>query len=426
MAVEAAAADALTYVEQAKGIATQVIGIPEGTPLRSIHRVGVVGAGTMGSGISMNFLSVGVPVTLVDATEDALDRGSALIRRNFNASAAKGKFTADQVAQSVSLLSTTMDFQALAQCDLIIEAVYEEMAIKLDVFRRLDKLAKPGAILASNTSFLDINQIAAVTSRPSDVVGTHFFSPAHIMKLVEVVRGQKTAPDVLKTAIDLAQHIDKVPVVSGVCYGFIGNRMLMQRQNEALAMLLEGATPEQIDHIHTSFGMPMGPFQMADLAGVDIGWHRDPTRIDSISDALCARGRWGQKKSAGYYDYIEPRKPVPSPVTAGIIADFRAKSGSRERSIGEEEIVARTFYTMINEGARILEEGIAQRASDIDAVWVFGFGWPSARGGPMFWANRTGLEVVVETLERYRSKLPASFHISPLLRACARSGINLE
>ena len=300
------------------------------------------------------------------------------------------------------------------------------MSVKLDIFRRLDEVAKAGAILASNTSFLDINQIAAVTSRPGDVLGMHFFSPAHLMKLVQVVRGQKTASDVIKTAMDITHRMNKVPVVCGVCYGFIGNRMLMQRQNAALAMLLEGASPEQIDAIHTSFGMPMGPFQMADLAGLDTGWHRDSTRIDSVPDALCARGRWGQKTNAGYYDYMEPRKPVPSPVTAAIIADFRAKSAYPVHPIGDEEIVSRTFYTMINEGARILEEGIAQRASDIDAVWVFGFGWPAARGGPMFWADRLGLDAVIEALEHYRLKMPVSFEVSPLLRACARSGVKLD
>lgn len=417
---------ALEYIQHAERTAAIVADLPEGTTLRPVRTIGVIGAGTMGGGISMNFLSAGLPVTLVDANQEALDRGAATMRGNYEASAAKGKLTSDQVAQAMGLLTLTTDFNALGQCDLIIEAVYEDMAVKLDIFTRLGKLAKSGALLASNTSFLDVNRMAAVTGRPQDVLGTHFFSPAHIMKLVEVVRGDHTAPDALATAMDLARRLRKVPVVSGVCYGFIGNRMLMQRQDQAIALLLEGAAPEEIDTIHTAFGMPMGPFQMADLAGVDIGWHRDPTRIESISDALCAQGRWGQKTKAGYYDYLEPRKPTPSPVTAEILTSFRAQAGRAARLIAKEEIVARTLYTMINEGAKILEEGIAQRASDIDAVWVYGFGWPAAKGGPMFWADSVGLGEIVASLERYREHLSPDFTISPLLRACASAGGKLE
>ena len=417
---------ALAHVGMAERLATEVIGLPDGTPLRPIRTVGVIGAGTMGCGIAMNFLSAGLPVTLVDATQDTLDRGAASVRRSYDSSAAKGRITPDQASEAIALLTPTLDFAALRQRSLIVEAVYEDIAVKLDIFERLGKLAHPGAVLASNTSFLDIDRMAEATGRPQDVLGTHFFSPAHIMKLVEVVRGRKTAPDTLATAMDLARRLHKVPVVSGVCYGFIGNRMLMQRQQQAIAMLLEGALPEQIDAVHTGFGMPMGPFQMADLAGLDIGWHRDPTRIESVLDALCARGRWGQKTKAGYYDYLDPRKPVPSSVTVEILGEFRARTGASERTITEEEIVARTLYTMINEGARILEEGIAQRASDIDAVWVFGFGWPAAKGGPMYWADNLGLDKVVAGLERYRCNLQPEFAISPLLRACANAGARLE
>ena len=374
----------------------------------------------------MNFLSAGLPVTLVDTGQDALDGGVAVVRSNYDRSAAKGKIAPDQVAAAMSLLRPTPDFAALAGCDVIIEAVYEDMGVKLDIFARLGQLTLPGTILASNTSFLDINLMAAATGRPGDVLGTHFFSPANIMRLVEVVRGKLTSLDALATAVDMARRLGKVPVVSGVCYGFIGNRMLMQRQEQSMALLMEGASPEAIDQVHTAFGMPMGPFQMADLAGLDIGWHRDPSRVETILEAFCARGRWGQKNRAGYYDYPNGRKAVSSPVTAEILADFRLRKGSVSREISEDEMVARTLYTMINEGARIIEEGIAQRASDIDAVWVFGFGWPAARGGPIFWAENLGLNKVVEGLERYRSHLPAGFTISPLLLACASAGSKLE
>src|SRR3954452_17853586 len=283
--------------------AAKIENLPENTEPRPIHKVGVIGAGTMGGGISMNFLSAGIPVTIIEMGQEALDRGTALMRKYYEASAAKGKLTEAQVSKAMGSLTPTLDFSALADCDLIIEAVYENMDVKKEVFARLDKIAKPGAILASNTSYLNLNEIAAVTSRPADVVGMHFFSPANIMKLLEVVRGDKTAPDVLLTAMGLGKKIRKVPVVAGVCHGFIGNRMLMPRQVEATKLLLEGASPEQVDRVHVEFGMPMGPFQMADLAGVDIGWHRDTNRIENIRDALCAIDRWGQKKGAGFYDY---------------------------------------------------------------------------------------------------------------------------
>jgi 3-hydroxyacyl-CoA dehydrogenase len=290
------------------------------------------------------------------------------------------------------------------------------------VFGRLDKIAKPGAILASNTSYLNIDEIAASISRPEDVVGMHFFSPANVMKLLEVVRGAKTAPDVLVTVMGLAKKIRKVAVVAGVCHGFIGNRMLMPRQVEATKLLLEGATPEQIDRVHVEFGMPMGPFQMADLAGVDIGWHRDPTRIENIRDALAAEGRWGQKKQAGFYDYDDKRKPSPSPRVQEIIEDFRAKAGVEKRDISDEEIVERTLYTMVNEGAKILEEGMAQRASDIDVVWVYGYGWPVYRGGPMFWADTEGLGKIVEGLKRQEQRMGSDFSFSKLLLDKAEKG----
>ncbi|MCU6452512.1 3-hydroxyacyl-CoA dehydrogenase NAD-binding domain-containing protein [Sphingomonas sp. A2-49] len=381
--------------------AAKIDDVPADTVRRPIGRVGVIGAGTMGGGIAMNFLSAGVPVTIVEMQQEALDRGTGVIRKNYEATAAKGRMKPEQVEAAMGALRPTLDFDALADCDLIIEAVYENMDVKKEIFTRLDAIAKPGAILASNTSYLDIDAIAAVTGRPQDVVGMHFFSPANVMKLLEVVRGAKTAPDVLATVMDLAKKIRKVAVVAGVTYGFIGNRMLMPRQVEANKLLLEGATPEQIDRVHVAFGMPMGPFQMADLAGVDIGWHRDPTRIENVRDALAAESRWGQKKQAGFYDYDEKRNATPSPRVAEIIDEWRAKTGTPQHDVTDEEIVERTLYTMVNEGALILEEGMAQRASDVDVVWIYGYGWPVYRGGPMFWAKTEGYDKVVAGLEKH-------------------------
>jgi 3-hydroxyacyl-CoA dehydrogenase len=415
-------AKAQQYFFFAERKAAKIEGLPENTAPRDIRKVGVIGAGTMGGGISMNFLSAGIPVTIVEMSQDALDRGTGVMLRNYEASAAKGKLTAEQVGKAMGLLEPTLDFNALADCDLIIEAVYENMDVKKEVFGRLDKIAKPGAILASNTSYLNINEIAASISRPGDVVGMHFFSPANVMKLLEVVRGDKTAPDVLLTVMGLGKKIRKVPVVAGVCHGFIGNRMLMPRQVEATKLLLEGATPEQVDRVHVEFGMPMGPFQMADLAGVDIGWHRDPNRIENIRDALCAIDRWGQKKGAGFYDYDEKRRPSPSPVVQQIIEDFAKKQGVERREISDQEIVERTLYTMVNEGAKILEEGIAQRASDIDVVWVYGYGWPVYRGGPMFWADTEGLGKIVEGLKRQEERMKPEFSFSQLLLEKAEKG----
>jgi 3-hydroxyacyl-CoA dehydrogenase len=415
-------ARAQQYFFFAERKAAKIEGLPEGTEPREIRKVGVIGAGTMGGGISMNFLSAGIPVTIVEMSQEALDRGTGVMLRNYEASAAKGKLSAEQVGKAMGLLEPTLDFNALADCDLIIEAVYENMDVKKEVFGRLDKIAKPGAILASNTSYLNLNEIAATTSRPGDVVGMHFFSPANIMKLLEVVRGEKTAPDVLLTAMQLAKKIKKVAVVAGVCHGFIGNRMLMPRQYEATKLLLEGATPEQVDRVHVEFGMPMGPFQMADLAGVDIGWHRDPTRIETVRDALCAIDRWGQKKGAGFYDYDDKRRPSPSPVVQQIIQDFAAQQGVERREISDEEIVERTLYTMVNEGAKVLEEGIAQRASDIDVVWVYGYGWPVYRGGPMFWADTVGLPKIVEGLKRQEARMGSDFSFSKLLLEKAKKG----
>ncbi|WP_288016006.1 3-hydroxyacyl-CoA dehydrogenase NAD-binding domain-containing protein [Blastomonas sp.] len=389
--------------------ASKIDGIASDIALRPIAKVGVIGAGTMGGGITMNFLSAGIAVTIVEQAEEALNRGVGVIRKNYEASAAKGRLTTEQVEKAMGLLTPSLSLDDLSDCDLIIEAIFENMDVKKEVFGKLDAIAKPGAILASNTSYLNVDEIAASTSRPQDVLGMHFFSPANVMKLLEVVRGAKTADDVLATVMALAKKIKKVAVVAGVCHGFIGNRMLMPRQVEANKLLMEGATPEQIDRVHVEFGMPMGPFQMSDLAGVDIGWHRDPTRIESIRDALCAEDRWGQKKGAGFYDYDEKRNPTPSPRVAEIIEDFRSRSNMPKREISDQEIIERTLYTMVNEGAMILEEGMAQRASDVDVVWIYGYGWPVYRGGPMFWAGLEGTPKIVEGLKKH------GFTISPLL-----------
>jgi len=388
--------------------AAKIDGLPKDMQLRDIQKVGVIGAGTMGGGISMNFLQAGIPVTIVEMAKDALDRGVGVIRKNYEASAAKGRFSADKVEKMMGLLTPTLSMEDLADCDLVIEAVYESMDVKKDVFGKLDKIVKPGAILASNTSYLDVNEIAASTSRPADVLGMHFFSPANVMKLLEVVRGDKTALDALATVMALSKKIKKVAVVAGVCHGFIGNRMLSERQGPANQLLLEGATPAQIDKVHTDFGMPMGPFQMADLAGLDIGWHRDPSRIETIRDALCAAGRLGQKNGKGFYDYDEKRNGTPSPEALAIIEDFRAKSNLPKREISDQEIIERTLYPMVNEGYRILEEGKAQRASDIDVVWIYGYGWPVYRGGPMFWGDLEGAGKIVAALEKHGVKVADS------------------
>ena len=381
--------------------AAKIDGLPKDIALRAIKKVGVIGAGTMGGGISMNFLAKGIPVTIVEMVQENLDRGVGVIRKNYEASAAKGRFTAEQVEGMMGLLTPTLSLEDLADCDLVIEAVYESMDVKKDVFGKLDKICKAGAILASNTSYLDVDEIAASTSRPQDVVGMHFFSPANVMKLLEVVRGEKTADDVLATAMAIGKKIGKVAVVAGVCHGFIGNRMLSQRQQPAMQLLLEGATPAQIDKVHTDFGMPMGPFQMSDLAGLDIGWHRDPTRVETIRDALCAAGRFGQKNGKGFYDYDAKRVGSPSSEVLDIIEEFRSTSNLPKREISDQEIIERTLYPMVNEGYKILEEGKAQRASDIDVVWIYGYGWPVYRGGPMFWGDLEGAGKIVEALERH-------------------------
>ena len=388
--------------------AAKIDGLPQDTALRDVKKIGVIGAGTMGGGITMNFLSAGIPVTIVEMQQDALDRGVGVIRKNYEASAAKGRFTQERVEQMMALLTPSLTLDDLAGCDLVIEAIYENMDVKKEVFGKLDKICKPGAILASNTSYLDVDEIASATSRPQDVLGMHFFSPANVMKLLEVVRGEKTVPDALATAMAIGKKIGKIAVMAGVCHGFIGNRMLSKRQAPANALLMEGALPAQIDKVFTDFGMPMGPFQMSDLAGLDIGWHRDPSKVETLRDALCTAGRFGQKNGKGFYDYDEKRNRTPSAEANAIIEDFRSRSNMPKREISEQEVIERCLYPMVNEGYLILEEGKAQRASDIDVVWIYGYGWPVYRGGPMFWGDLEGAGKIVEALERHGVKVADS------------------
>ena len=404
------------HIETARAKAAQVDDIPADTPLKPITRVGVLGAGTMGGGIAMNFLTAGIPVTIVEAEQANLDKGVATIARNYANSVKRGKLSEDQTERALALLTPSLAFDDLSSADLVIEAVYENMDLKKDIFARLDKIAKPGAILASNTSYLNIDEMAAATSRPEAVLGMHFFSPANVMKLLEVVRGAKTGASELATVMALAPKIGKIAVVSGVCPGFIGNRMLTPRQQQAQALLMEGAAYNDIDDALLEFGFPMGPFQMSDLAGLDIGWHRDPARVETIRDALCAAGRWGQKTGKGWYDYDEARKRTPSPEVATLVAEFAVKQGKPQRTIDKDEIRERLLYPMIAEGAKILDEGMAQRASDIDTVWLNGYGWPAWTGGPMYWADHEGLGQVVAGLERYGLEVP------PYLRRKTEAG----
>lgn len=379
--------EALAHIAAAEAKAAEVEGIGPDVPTRPIQKVGVIGAGTMGGGISMNFANVGIPVTIVEREQAALDRGLKVIRANYERSAQRGKLTAEQVEQRMALLTGSLNIEDLKEADLIIEAIFENMAIKKETFAKLDAIAKPGAILASNTSYLNVDEIASATSRPQDVLGMHFFSPANVMKLLEVVRGAKTAPDVLKTAMEIGVKIGKVPVVSGVCDGFIGNRMLSTRQQAANQLLLEGAMPWEVDRALTDFGFPMGPFQMADLAGLDIGWSKETSKGETLRGRLCELDRRGQKTSAGFYDYGPDRSRTPSPIVEQLIRDFVKEKGGTPQEHTQAEILDRLLQPMVAEGKKILAEGIAQRPGDIDAVWVNGYGWPRATGGVMYWAG---------------------------------------
>jgi 3-hydroxyacyl-CoA dehydrogenase len=416
--------------------ASKIPDVPADTPTRGIESVAVIGAGTMGGGIAMNFLNAGIPVTILEMKQEALDRGVATLRKNYEASVKRGKLTPDKLEQRMKLLKPTLSYDDLRSADLLVEAVFEEMGVKETVFRKLDEVAKPGAILATNTSTLDVNRIAAATKRPQDVVGMHFFSPANVMKLLEVVRGAKTAKDVLATVMQVAKKIRKTAVVSGVCDGFIGNRMVEQYLRQALFLLEEGASPQQVDRAMETFGMAMGPFRMSDLAGNDIGWairkrryvEKPDVAYSRVADRLCEQGRFGQKTGAGWYRYEAGRRDaIPDPKVDEIIAAYRKEKGITPRKIDDAEIVERCVFALVNEGARILEEGIAARASDIDMVYLTGYGFPLHRGGPMLYADMVGPYNVVRSIRRFAANShadPSFWKPAPLLAKLAEEGRN--
>ena len=425
---------ALRHIFMADRAASKIADVPENTPKRNIASVAIIGAGTMGGGIAMNFLNAGIPVKILEMKQEALDRGLATIRKNYESQITKGKLKTDKYQERMALLSTTLSYDDIGSADMVIEAVFEEMGVKEAVFKKLDEVMKPGAILASNTSTLDVNQIAAFTKRPEDVVGMHFFSPANVMKLLEVVRGSKTGKDVLATVMALGKKIKKTAVVSGVCDGFIGNRMIEQYSRQAGFLIEEGCTPAQVDKAVEKFGFAMGPFRMGDLAGNDIGWairkrrniERPGMKYSQTADLLCEMGRFGQKTGAGWYDYqAGKRDAIPSALVVDMIEKHRASQGIAPRKITDEEIVQRLVYSLINEAAHILEEGIAGKASDIDMVYLTGYGFPIFRGGPMLYADQVGLFNVVEAMKRF-AKNPrddgAFWQPAPLLARLVAEG----
>ncbi|MEE2762813.1 MAG: 3-hydroxyacyl-CoA dehydrogenase NAD-binding domain-containing protein [Pseudomonadota bacterium] len=392
---------------------SKVKGLAKDTPVRDVNSVGIIGAGTMGGGIAMNFANVGIPVTLVEVKQEALDKGLGIIRKNYENSAKKGRISQQQVEERMALITGSLTYDDFKDADLVIEAVFENMAIKKEIFAKLDAVCKPGAILASNTSTLDIDEIASATARPQDVVGMHFFSPANVMKLLENVRGSQTSDEVKATVMAVAKKIKKVGVLVGNCYGFVGNRMLHKRGAEAMALVNEGATPQQVDKVLTDLGYPMGQFAMSDLAGIDVGYRIRQERRNSGEDVplswldkLAEQDRLGQKTMAGVYRYEEgSRKPIPDPAVDAIIEEFRKEQGITPRQITDQEILERCMFVMINEGAKILEEGIADRSLDIDIVWIYGYGFPAYRGGPMFWADQIGLDTILNAVEKYYDEL---------------------
>ena len=415
--------------------AAKVKDVPSDTPQREIKSGGIIGAGTMGGGIAMNFANAGVPVTLLETSQEALDRGLKTIRTNYENTAKRGGMKAEDVDKRMALIKPTLDYNDLKDVDLVIEAVFETMEVKETVFKKLDEIAKPGAILATNTSGLDVNQIANYTKRPGDVIGMHFFSPANVMKLLENVRGKATEKDVIATVMSFSKKIGKIPVLVGVCEGFVGNRMLRMRGIQSAYMMEEGALPQQIDKVVYDFGFPMGPFAMSDLAGNDVGWRirqgkkekekRNVRYTGYVADAICELGRFGQKTGAGYYKYNLPdRTPIPDPEVEKIIEETSKKLGITRRAISDQEILERALYPMVNEGAKILEEGMAQRALDIDVIWVNGYGWPVYRGGPMWWAdNVVGLKTIHDALLKYRDASGDPFwEPAPLLKKLVQEG----
>jgi 3-hydroxyacyl-CoA dehydrogenase len=425
---------AMRHAFFAERAAAKIPDVPEDTPTRPVKTAAVIGAGTMGGGITMNFLNAGIPVVLLETKQEALDRGIATIRKNYEGTAKKGRMTQEQVEQRMAMIRPTLSYADLANADIVVEAVFEDMAVKKTVFETLDATMKQGAILATNTSTLDVDRIAAFTKRPQDVIGTHFFSPANVMRLLEIVRGQATAKDVLATTMNLSKKIRKVGVVSGVCDGFIGNRMIEQYSRQAGFLLEEGCTPQQVDGAIERWGFAMGPFRMGDLAGNDVGWYirkrryqeKPDLRYSKTADLLCEMGRFGQKTSAGWYDYKPgDRTAHPSPVVEEMLVKERQRLGVTPRQVSDEEIVHRLLFAMVNEAAYILEEGIAMRASDIDIIYLTGYGFPRYRGGPMFYADTVGLPKVVEIMKGFAANPnadPAFWKPAPLLAKLAAEG----
>jgi 3-hydroxyacyl-CoA dehydrogenase len=413
------------YYFFAERAANKIPDIPKDTPLIDVQKVGVLGAGTMGGGIAMNFVNVGIPVTIVERDQAALDKGLGVVRKNYERSRST---TPEQVEERMALITGSTTKQDFADCDMVIEAVFEDMELKQSIFRELDEICKPGALLASNTSALDVNKIAEVTSRPESVIGMHFFSPANVMKLLENVRGDKSSDSVVATTMAIGKKIGKVSTMVGVCPGFVGNRMLFMRGAEAERMLLEGATPAQVDKVLFDFGFPMGPFSMSDLAGLDIGWKQEKSSSSTIREVLCENGRRGQKNGMGYYTYdAETRAATPDKEVEQLIKDFAIGKGIEQREVSDQEVLERCLYPMVNEGAKILEEKIAIRGSDIDVVWVNGYGWPVYRGGPMHWADSIGLAEIAAKVQEYGERLGGKhWDLSPLLKSLAESGGQLQ
>jgi 3-hydroxyacyl-CoA dehydrogenase len=399
--------------------------VPKETEVYSIKEIGIIGAGTMGGGIAMNFANAGLPVTLVERNQELLDKGIGIIRKNYENTATKGRISIEDVENRMNLINGQVSMESLSTKDLIIEAVFENMDLKKEIFSQLNTVAKEGAILATNTSGLDINEIASITDRPENVIGLHFFSPANVMKLLEIVRGQKTSKKVISTSMLMAKTIGKTAALVGVCPGFVGNRILSQRQREANKLILEGALPSDIDNALFDFGFPMGPFAMSDLAGLDIGWNKETSRGETIREKLCEDGRLGQKSGKGFYIYDESRNKSSDPEVEKLIIDFSKNKQIKRRIIGNEEILERCLYPMINEGFKILEEGMAIRASDIDIIWINGYGWPVYEGGPMFYGNTIGFEKILEWLRKMEKEHGSDFTPSPYLEKVVEEKLNI-
>ncbi|MBL4740666.1 MAG: enoyl-CoA hydratase/isomerase family protein [Sneathiella sp.] len=405
--------------------AAKIPDVPKNTPLIDINSAGIIGAGTMGGGIAMNFLQAGIPVKMVETSQEGLDKGIEIIRTNYAATVSKGRMSQDAMDKCMSILSGTINLEDIKDVDIVIEAIFENMEVKKEIFGKLDKICKPGAILATNTSTLDIDEIGEATSRPESVIGLHFFSPANVMKLLEEVRTKKTSKTVMASCMALAKRIGKIPAMVGVCEGFVGNRILHRRSEQSTNLIMEGALPQDVDRVLFDFGLPMGPFAMSDLAGNDVGWRirQGKGTTSPIADAICELGRFGQKTGSGYYLYKDgSRTPTPDPIVEDIVLKASKDAGIERREISDDEILKRCIYPMINEGAKILEEGIASRPSDIDVIWVYGYGWPIYRGGPMRYADSIGLENVYNTLLEYQEKFGDEFKPAPLLERLVKEG----